>query len=54
MGITHFEIISEYGVVTDLEGRDTCAFGFSFLYLEKIILAVSGDIPEFVKFCGDS
>ena len=54
MGITYFKIISEDIIEAYLQGRDTCTFYFTLLKVYKIILAVTGYIPQFIKFLTDS
>ena len=50
MCVTDFKVISENVIETYLERRYSCALYLTLLNLKKIVLAVTSDSSEFVKF----
>ena len=54
MDIADLKIISENGIVIDLEGGYAGALGFPALDFKQIVLAVTGDTAEFIQFFRNS
>ena len=50
MGVTYFDIISEYVVIGNLQAGNAGQFAFSLLYLQQIIFSGIRNFTKFVQF----